>query len=221
MMRGFGILFTLLLISALLAASGCMPGENRNASSETATPGPNLGVVAPSEEQGEPQSLFVPGYMWIEDIQGEGPEGGIAVYGMRHNVEVAIEAESGAGPTGPRRHNPLVLIKEYDKASPKLYQALSTGNQFERVEVKWYRVDSNGSAEHYCTQILEDARIISIKSYVSDISGAGSQESYRHMEEISFTYKKIIWTYEPEGATWTEVPQAFSSDEALIRDLLE
>ena len=116
-----------------------------------------------------------------------GKEGTSVVLGYEHDVHIPLDTDTGQ-PTGVRVHQPLRIVKLMDKASPKLYQALVTGERLE-VELKWYRIDPTGGEEHYFTTKLEDAIIVAIKP------------SLLHKEDVSFTYRKIIWTWEPDGIT--------------------
>jgi len=127
----------------------------------------------------------------------EGREGTILVYSFDHDIHIPRDPQSGL-PSGKRIHGPLTIVKEFDKASPKLYQALCTGEHLSNVTIKWYRIDPTGSEEHYFTHVLEDAIVVTIKPYVPMVFVA-ENEPYRHMEEIAFTYKKIKWTWEPDG----------------------
>lgn len=116
-----------------------------------------------------------------------GKEGTSVVLGYEHDVHIPLDPQSGQ-PMGLRVHQPLSIVKLMDKASPKLYQALVTGERLE-VELKWYRIDPTGGEEHYFTTKLENAIVVAIKP------------SLLHMEDVSFTYRKIIWTWEPDGIT--------------------
>ena len=129
------------------------------------------------------------------DMQGR--EGTILVYSMNHDVHIPRDPQSGLG-SGKRIHGPLTIVKEYDKSSPKIYQALCTGEHLKNVTIKWYRINKQGSEEHYFTHTLEDAIVVSVKPN-TPIVFLAENEPYRHMEEVSFTYKKIKWTWEPDG----------------------
>lgn len=135
----------------------------------------------------------------------QGREGSIMVYSMEHDIHIPRDPQSGLG-SGKRIHGPLTVMKEYDKSSPKLYQALCTGEHMKNVEIKWYRINKNGSEEHYFTHVLEDAIVVSIKPSMV-LAFLPENEPYRHMEEVSFTYKKIKWTWEADGIeaedSWT------------------
>lgn len=134
-----------------------------------------------------------------------GREGTILVYAMLHDVHIPRDPQSGLG-SGKRIHGLLSIVKEYDKSSPKMYQALCTGEHLKKVNIKWYRINKQGAEEHYFTHTLEDAIVVAIKPFTPTAFLAES-EPYRHMEEVSFTYKKIRWIWEADGIeaedSWT------------------
>ena len=127
----------------------------------------------------------------------QGRENTILVEAFNHNVSIPRDPQSGLS-TGKRVHNPFTIVKVYDKSSPKLYQALCTGEHMKVVTVKWYRINPSGQEEHYFTHQLQDAIIVSIRPWMPNCLDPAT-ESYTHMEEVSFTYKKIIWTWEIDG----------------------
>lgn len=133
-------------------------------------------------------------------IYGEDVVNGVAdvikVLGFSHELTVPFDPASGL-PTGVRQHTPLVVVKQMDSASPGLYQALTTGENLTGVELRFYRLDSTGASEQYFTYTLTNARIVDIRPFTQAISN----ESYRHMEEVSFVYQQIEWTWEPGAIT--------------------
>jgi type VI secretion system secreted protein Hcp len=135
----------------------------------------------------------------------KGREKTVVAYAMNHDIHIPRDPQSGL-PSGKRVHGPLTIVKEYDKSSPKLYQALCTGEHMKKVQIKNYRIDVTGSEAHYFTTMLEDAIVVSMKPY-SPLAFLSENEPYRHMEEVAFTYKKVKWTWEPDGIeaedSWT------------------
>lgn len=127
----------------------------------------------------------------------EGREDTILVYEMTHDLHIPRDPQSGLA-SGKRIHGPLRIVKEFDKASPKLAQALCTGEHMKEVVIKWYRIDPKGSEEHYFTHTLQNAIVVEIKPYMP-LAFLPENEPYRHMEEVSFTYEKIKWTWEVDG----------------------
>jgi type VI secretion system secreted protein Hcp len=127
----------------------------------------------------------------------KGREGTIEVQQFDHEVYMPHDSNTGM-PTGSPVHRPLTVCKAFDKASPKLHKALARGERLRSVELKWYRIKADGKQEHYYTHRLEDAILVSIKPYMRNRLDRDSEE-YQHMEQVSFTYRKITWTWEPEG----------------------
>ena len=126
-----------------------------------------------------------------------GREGTILCQAFQHDISIPRDPQSGQ-PTGKRVHNPLTITKVFDKSSPKLYQALTSGERMKDVTMKWYRIDNAGIEEHYFTVTLEDAIIVSMRPHVPNCLDP-QFASYGHMEEVAFTYRKIRWTWEPDG----------------------
>lgn len=148
----------------------------------------------------------MPAYLTLKgENQGEiegscdqmGHEGEILVEAFDHQIDIPRDRQTGL-PTGPRVHGPMMVTKFFDKASPKLYQALASGEQMSEVMIKWYRINPMGSQEHYFTTKLQEAIIVSIEAKMENCLDP-DKESFGHMEEVSFTYSKIIWTWVPDG----------------------
>jgi type VI secretion system secreted protein Hcp len=135
----------------------------------------------------------------------KGREGTILVYSFNHE----IHPQSGL-PSGKRIHGPLTIVKEFDKSSPKLYFSCVSGEHMKTVKIKWYRISVKGTEEHYFTHELTDAIIVSMKPFVPMVF-LKENEPYRQMEEVSFTYRKIKWTFEDGGIEseddWSETPR--------------
>lgn len=127
----------------------------------------------------------------------QGREDTILIQALNHAVRIPRDLQTGL-PTGRRVHEALTVTKVYDKSSPKLYQALCSGERFSEVLIKWYRIDATGAEEHYFTHKLENAIIVDIKSWMPNCLDPAT-ESFTHMEDVSFTYTKIIWTWEVDG----------------------
>ncbi|MGM0417343.1 MAG: Hcp family type VI secretion system effector [Thermodesulfobacteriota bacterium] len=150
--------------------------------------------------------MAMTGYMKLEgknqgEIKGgctqEGREDMILVYGISHHIEIPKDTHTGL-PTGQRIHHPFLITKEIDKGSPLLYQACCSGEQFNNVEVDYYRINEKGQEEHYYTVKLQNAIIVSMTTY-KPLTFLEQNKPYKDMEDVQFTYEKIIWTYESDG----------------------
>ncbi len=129
------------------------------------------------------------------DIQGR--EDTCLCQALDHEVYIPRDIQTGL-PTGKRVHRAVTVTKVFDKASPKLYQALCTGERMSDVTFKFYRIAPTGNEEHYFTIKLQDAIVVSAKPWIPNCLDP-SKESLMHMEDISFTYSHITWTWEPDG----------------------
>lgn len=127
----------------------------------------------------------------------KGHEKTIFVYEMDHNVTIPVNPSTG-GTTGQRIHLPLVITKEIDKSSPKLQQAVCTGEELTEVLLEFWRISPAGKEEKYYTVKLEGARVVKTEGYFP-LTFLEESKPYRHMEKISFVYGKIIWTWVPDG----------------------
>jgi type VI secretion system secreted protein Hcp len=126
-----------------------------------------------------------------------GREDTILVQAFNHDVSIPRDPQTGLA-TGKRVHHPLTVLKAFDKSSPLLYMALTTGEHMKNVEIKWYRIDPMGKEEHYFTIKLEDAVIVSIQPWMKNCLDP-TFGHLGHMEEVSFTYRKVMWRWEPDG----------------------
>lgn len=135
------------------------------------------------------------------DIKGDcsqsGREDTILVYSLDHSVEIPRDTHSGL-PTGQRIHMPLKIQKHKDQASPLLFQACCTGERITEFELDFYRISDKGQEEHYFTMKLENAIIVEMRAY-TPLTFLAENKTYHDMEEVSFSYEKIVWTYEPDG----------------------
>lgn len=152
-------------------------------------------------------TMFAPVYMKLGDIKGEATDTdhkdqieilsysfGASQAGAARDVATGQasgkrDAASGQA-TGKRQHQPITIVKRYDKASPMLAKAMASGEVIKEIEV------SDGTTVHK----LRDCVITSI----SPVSSAGGD---RPMESISLNYEKI-----------ESVPEKAKAADAALRE---
>jgi len=148
----------------------------------------------------------MPCYMTLEGqnqgkIEGstkvKGHDGKILVQAVEHTIEIPKSPQTGL-PTGKRVHGAMTLTKEIDKSSPKLFQALASGEQMKDVTLEFYRISPKGTEEKYYTVKLSNAILTNMQSWTPNCLSLENKQM-GHMENLSFTYEKITWTYEPDG----------------------
>jgi type VI secretion system secreted protein Hcp len=140
------------------------------------------------------------------DIKGDSAQGGdkkdkILVYSTNQSVQIPTDTHTGL-PIGQRIHTPLVIVKHKDQASPKLFKACCTGEQL-TVTLDFYRIKSDGTEEKYYTVKAENAIVVNYREY-TPLTFLAANKPYHDMEEVSFTYSKITWTYNDGNIEYTD-----------------
>jgi len=127
----------------------------------------------------------------------KGHEKTMLIQAVEHVIEIPKSPQTGL-PTGKRVHGALILTKELDKASPKLFQALPSDEQLTDVKLSYYRISAAGKEELYYTTELKNAIITSARTWVPNCLD-GYQRTMGHMEDIAVAYETIIDTWTPDG----------------------
>jgi len=149
--------------------------------------------------------MALPGYMTIVaenqgSIEGEcdldGREGALVVQAIQHSVK--LPTDQRGLPNGRRVHMPITILKELDRTSPMLYQALSESELLTEVVIDWYRIDSAGMEELYYRQSLKNAQITAIEFIVENETDLANSK-IGHMEKVSLIYDSISWSHEADG----------------------
>ena len=137
------------------------------------------------------------------DIAGgvtqKGRENSILVCAVWHEIVSPRDPASGRA-TGKRHHKPLVITKEVDKASPLLYAALAHNEQITTWKLQFWRPSPTGLEQQHFTIELENATIASIHMRMPN-NRHPTQMRYPELEEVAFTYQKIVWTWNDGGIT--------------------
>jgi type VI secretion system secreted protein Hcp len=128
----------------------------------------------------------------------EGRDDTSDVFEIEHHIHQPVDPTTGL-PTGVRVHNPLRVVKEIDKASPGFHKALCTGQNLSVVMLDFYRIDpTTRMQKKYYTITMRNARIVDVRPYFP-MSFVPENESYRHMEQVSFVYEEIEWNWLPDS----------------------
>ncbi len=140
------------------------------------------------------------------DIKGsvaqKGYEGQIMVIAVDHELQMPPDARSGAA-AGKVAHQPFVITKEVDRATPLLYSMLVNHETTSLWELRFYTPMAGTERQHYTVK-LTNAAIASIKFHMLNNK---NPEFVRlsEFETIAFTYQKIEWI-------WTEGKIAAQDD---------
>lgn len=137
------------------------------------------------------------------DIKGsvtqKGREGQIMVIAFQHEIVSPRDPASGL-PTGKRKHGPLKIVKEVDKSSPLLYTALVTNENLPEVVLRFWQPSPSGQEQQHFTIKLVNASISGIRAEMLNNKYPENMQ-HKEREEVTFTYQKIIWTWEEGGIT--------------------
>ena len=129
-----------------------------------------------------------------------GREGSIECVYYEQAVKTAREAGSGMA-TGRRQYEPLLIRKRIDKSTPLLCKAL-VENQVIEAKFKFFRPNptGDGTTEQFYTVEIKQGRIASQKQIVPDTIVPATATDPA-LEEITFVFHTISWTYTNGGVT--------------------
>jgi type VI secretion system secreted protein Hcp len=139
------------------------------------------------------------------DIKGgvtqKGREGSISVQYMQSKIVSPRDPASGL-PTGKRQHEPLVFRKVLDKSTPLLINALINNENITEAHFKFWKALPTGVESQHFTIDLVNANLASYNLYHPDSQDGGAGATAPDsLEELSFTYQKITWTWVDGGVT--------------------
>lgn len=121
-----------------------------------------------------------------------GRDGLIEISATHHSVRLPTDARGL--PNGRRLHFPVQVHKLVDRVSPRLFQALSQGETFPKVELDFYRENKEGIQERYYSLVLVQAQIAQINQVMNlELIRTG------HGEDVSFLYDRIERVYHQGG----------------------
>lgn len=150
-------------------------------------------LILPCIRAAEPIHVFITGQRTGE-IRGGNPDGSIVGLAFEHSIVSPRDAASGL-PTGKRQHKPFTIVKAIDNATPLLYSVLVTNETLPQVQMKFYRTVVPGEKPVlYYTVTLTNANIASLRNWKPNTRDLSADRA-GDLEEVSFTYQKITWTY--------------------------
>ncbi|WP_434676996.1 Hcp family type VI secretion system effector [Pseudomonas sp. R1-18] len=133
----------------------------------------------------------------------------VMVISYEHVIESPRDRVTGCS-SGTCAHGHVKITKVMDKSSPQLMQALTEGEPLTEVTIRWYRT-VQGQPQHYFTTTLEDARVVKKHDYMHNRQDPNLAH-FTHLEDVSFSYGKIIQTHLAAGseasAVWREAAPA-------------
>ena len=135
-------------------------------------------------------------FLKIDSIPGEAADARhadwIEIQSFSHGISrpSTVLGASGGATAEKAVFQDFVIVKHMDRASPKLYLACTNGERIPEVTIEITR--SEGDQQKYFEYLLTDVIISSTSPQGSTQSGDD-----RPVEEVSFNFAKIQWTYSP------------------------
>ncbi len=133
-------------------------------------------------------------YLQIEGIPGEALDDKhkdwIELLSYSHQMDQptsATRSSAGGAAAGRTVHHDFHVTKYIDKASPKIYEAVSKGTHIKKVKLEVCR--AGGSQVKFLEVTMEEVLI----SSVAPASHGGKEDL--PTESVSFNYGKIEWVY--------------------------
>ena len=128
-------------------------------------------------------------FLQVEGIPGESTDSAhkdwIEAVSFTHEISSSASTTGGGRAGGRAQVGPLVILKEIDKASPKLNVFCCNGAHIPNVVLSVCQ--ASGSKPEFMRYTLGDA-VVSAVSVTVDASGDP-------VEEVSFAFGRIEWVY--------------------------
>jgi len=124
-----------------------------------------------------------------EGIQDKRKDKWMPVLGFEYGVKSPRDVATGQA-SGKRQHQPLIITKEWGPASPQIFQALTTNEVLDSVEIEFTKTNPNGEEYVYHTIKLTNARVVEVKDYVGELHHEAGA-AVHNLEDVSFTFQRI------------------------------
>jgi type VI secretion system secreted protein Hcp len=154
-------------------------------------------------------------YMLMENIAGEttidGHSNEVELLGFSYDIDhpyTASRSSSGSHGAGAANFGSFKIIKELDKASPKVALFCAKGDAVGKITLKLCR--NEGKKEPYMVYELTNAKITKVftpprseellqMATKGNGNGDGRGGDHVPVEEVHFTFDSIKWTYNKFG----------------------
>ncbi len=131
-------------------------------------------------------------------IMGDQIAGSVQIAGREETMEI-VEFNYGvstpvdplsARTTGPRVHDKVTFVKEFDAASPLLFKACVNSELVDELVIIWYKIDDMGMEVEYFRHTLENCRVVGYEPYMKNAKDP-LFSSQTHLEKISLLFQRI------------------------------
>jgi len=136
----------------------------------------------------------------VAGVSGDGVGGSIDAFGSDQLLTLTESDTGGGGGAGKATFGPLVLTKDVDSATPKLFLKAAAGVHVSTVKVNWVRKNPlTGLEETYFSVLLEDVVITSFRTRLADQRDPQALQGSA-VEEVAFSFAQVHMTFfRPDG----------------------
>jgi type VI secretion system secreted protein Hcp len=129
--------------------------------------------------------------------------GSVTQMGREGTIEViAFEHQVKADPR-TKQHGLFTITKAFDKSSPILAKLLTTQEGILEFELQLWKPAATGKEINYYTIKLTNARVAQIN--FKQLNNRNPElMKFDHLEEVSFVYESITWTFNDGGISHTD-----------------
>lgn len=123
---------------------------------------------------------------------------------FQSDVKSPRDAASGQA-TGRRQYAPVVIRKRIDKASPLLARAMAGKGGSTTATIRFFRPgQGKKNPEVFYTVALAGVEVVSIQQLLPDTNKSSGEVSTPPIEEVSFVFHTITWTYIDGGISFED-----------------
>jgi type VI secretion system secreted protein Hcp len=139
-------------------------------------------------------------YLQLDGVPGESLDANhkdwIELLGFGHEMTQPVSnttVSAGGASTGRTQHGDFAITKYVDKASPKLYEAVSNGKHFGKAKIQACRAGTNQVV--YLEINLEQVMVSNVQLNHSNGQSTAGGAVQLPTETVHFNYGKIEWVY--------------------------
>ena len=139
-------------------------------------------------------------------FKGEGSsraKGKIPLVSFQLEVDSPRDAATGQA-SGKRQFKPVVVRKEIGASSPQFLQAVATNEVLVTVEIEFLASNADGEETVDYTVELTNATVSRVSQSVDTAETGGPLVDTRRLEEIAFTFQKIVASDVPGETSFSD-----------------
>jgi type VI secretion system secreted protein Hcp len=137
------------------------------------------------------------------ELEGPNENKSSSVWEFSHEVYLPHEGEENRI-QGARRIMPIEIIKRIDRITPLLYQIVCEGTICSEIKLTLFNIEeATGFETAYFNYLLENARIISVKSWMPPLYNIETV-TMPNLEKVKILARKVTWEYRDGGISYTD-----------------